>query len=179
MIGLNSVVYRVDKEAKELYDGLSAATLTLTGTAPSESYRCLVELSSVAGHTDCSGTVTVGTETLTFSAARAKQTAVLLSTLPEVTTSGIDCHVKISCQDAQGATIFTETEVLLTARFIEASKAYWGPTGIWTQSSAQVLSLDEISIGDTIRHNSQDYIAKAVIAFPRLDTAPVGWLAYL
>jgi hypothetical protein len=177
--GLNSTVYRVDRSEKELYDDLSAAELTLTGTAPSEPFRCVVELSSVTGHTDCAGTVIVGSETLTFSAARAKQTTVLLETLPVVTTSEIDCAIKITCCDAQGATIYSETEVLLKARWIEASKGFWGPSGIWTQSEAQVLTEDEVSVGDILRCDSQDYVVKAVDWFHRLAGLPVLRRAYL
>jgi len=57
--------YLVTKTIVSLYEGLTSDLLI--GTWPAGRIgRIMVTVSSVTDHTDCAGTVTLGTETLTF-----------------------------------------------------------------------------------------------------------------
>jgi len=99
---LNQSAYRVVKGKHKLYDDTTAATLNLTGSLPSVPFRVAVTLSSVTGHTDVAGTVTVGSETLTFTTATRKTTTTLLSALPTITTSGLNCNILVEAITSAG-----------------------------------------------------------------------------
>jgi len=153
MSRLKHLAKKIVKSQHLLYDALSAATLTLTGAAPSIPFRCAVELSSVTGHTDCAGTVTVGSESLVFVAAGRKMTTNILSALPVVTTSGLNCHIKIECINASGQPIYQQTAVDLRCRIWQKTKRIPSAQGGWESIQDTFMWVQDFTInpGDTIK----------------------------
>ncbi len=171
----------VTKANKELYDAVPASSpITLTGTAPATSFRCRATVTSTAGHTDCAGSLTIGTETLTFSASgQKKTTTVSLSSLPVVSYVGLDCQITIECITVSGADIQTETLTSVQIRYEPTSKMFMSPEGSWTQSSSYAMIVNStVNVGSTIRYNSTDYTVKQVEAFPWIDGTEVYRILY-
>lgn len=153
--------YKVAKTNHTLYNSASAATLVLTGSAPSISFRLKVNLSG----SDCNGTVTVNGETLIFSAAGTKITTTLLSSLPTIITSGLNCTILITCIDAGGADIKTETLTAIDTRIDVKQSGFYSTTGTWTKTDNVIYSNTSMNIGDTVRSNTTDYIIKKKDAY--------------
>jgi hypothetical protein len=106
VIGINQDAYRVDRANWRIYNGLSSGVGTLNGDGlPAVPFRCAVTLSTAAGHVDCAGSVTVGSETLTFTAAGKKTTTTFLSALPAILCTGLDCDVLVEALNSGGAPI--------------------------------------------------------------------------
>lgn len=155
-----------------LYNGLSAPTLVLTGTAPAQNFRLAITLSTATGHTDCAGTVTInGTETLTFTQAAKKTTTNSLTALPTITTSGIDCNVLVTCITAGGSDIYQVTYEDFDCRWEDTQDAFLTPTGSWTLSSAKVIAKAAYVVNDVIRKygTTTEYTIKKVLAAPDLS----------
>lgn len=166
---LNQDGYRVTRGNHELYDGTTAATLTLTGSLPSVSFRCKVTISAVAGHTDVAGSVVVGSETLTFAAAGTKTTTTALSALPTITTSGLDCNILVEAITTGGAPIIEETAIALKTRFENTQKSYLNSQGVWSKSQAIAYVIDSsCDIGTKFSQGGYDYTIDQVHAFPDL-----------
>lgn len=169
------------KSDKELYDGApSTSPITLTGTIPSSSFRCLVILSSATGHTDTVGHIYINSEDLNFSGGVLRKTStILLTSTPAITYSGLDCNIQIICVDANGQPITTDTSTAIKIRFEPTSKAFQDNKGLWTQSSAYAMVVNSsISIGDMITYNSTDYFVKQIEAFPWIDGNEVYRILY-
>lgn len=150
--------YRATTSAHELYDGLSSTTLTLTGTLPSVAFKCLVRLYASGSHTDCAGTVTIGTETLTFTVAAKKITTTLLTALPTITTSNLDCCIEITCLDTQGAIITAETLTAIDTRIEPVTQRIQLSSGEWSnQIGVQIFSDTELNVGDVVRKGTHNY----------------------
>lgn len=150
---LVDTAYLVTRSPKSLYNALSAATLVITATAPTTNFKLSITASAVTGHTDCSGTVTInGTETLTFTAAATKKTTYTLTSLPTITTAGLDCNLSITCLDTLGAPINTETFTAIACLWIDASVALQGPGGLWTNPK-DTMKTDEalVDVGSVIK----------------------------
>lgn len=177
---LNQSAYRVVKGNHKLYDDTTAATLTLTGSLPSVSFRVAVTLSSVTGHTDCAGSVVVGSETLTFTAAGKKTTTTALSALPTITTSGLDCHILVEAITTGGAPIIEETAIALRTRFEDTQKSYLNSQGIWSKSQAIAYVMDSsCDIGTKFSQGGYDYTVEQVSAYPDLRGNEVYRKLYL
>jgi hypothetical protein len=178
--GIRSAAYRVDKANWKLFTGLSAATLVLNGDGlPSVSFRCAVTLSTSTGHTDVAGTVTVGGETLTFTVASKKVTSNLLTALPVITTSVLDCNILIEALNSAGANILKETLAAITCLWVPEQKRFQDAQGIWTLSAAIALTETACDVEDIIRYSSKDYIVKQIMGGNRVMgvTAPYKlWL---
>ena len=169
----------VTKSDHILYDDLSAATLTLTGDLPSVSFRCKVTISATTDHTDMVGSVMIGTELLPFVAAGTKTTTIVLSALPAITTTNLDCNIQIVAIGAGGQPIQDETLTTLKIRFEPTSKMYQNVAGEWTQSTAYCMVVSSTpGINSVIRYNSTDYTTKQVEAFPWLDGTEVYRILY-
>ncbi len=180
---LNQEGYRVQKANWELYNDTSAATLTLTGNAPTVSYRLRIATSSVTGHTDCVGTLTInGTETLTFTQASTKISTTYLTadTLPVVTTSGLDCNILIEVLSAGGAILQEETAKEIDCRFQDTQKSFRDASGNWSQSQAiAYVSESECIIGTIFSCGGYDYNIAQVSIMAGLDGSEEGrklWL---
>lgn len=179
LLSFPHTAYLVEKSNHVLYDGLAAATLTLAGSLPAVAFRVAVTLSSVTGHTDVAGSVVVGSETLTFTAAGKKTTTTALSALPVVTTSSLDCNILIEAITTGGAPVLAETLTTLKIRFEPTTKAFVNAVGTWTQSYAYCMVVNStIQIGDVIRYNSVDYPVRQIEAFNWLDGTEVYRILY-
>ena len=162
--------YLVTKAAVSLFDGTLTASPTIGSWPTGITGRCKVIISSVTGHTDCVGSITIGSETLTFTQAGTKQTTANLTAKPTVTSSGLDCHCHITVIDSGGADVMAETLTALKIRFEPTSKMFMNTTGTWTQSQAYAMVVNStIKINDIIRYNSTDYPVKQIEAFNWLD----------
>ena len=167
---LNQVAQKKTLTLWTLYNGLSAATLVLTGTVPAVTFRCKITLSASDTHTDCAGTVMVNAETLTFTAAATKVTTTNLTALPTITTANIDCNVKITCIDTGGADIYSVTYTDFDCRWEDVQVAYVNSSGSWTQSNAKVIAKAAYVVNDTIRKygTTTEYPIKKVMTGPNL-----------
>ena len=162
--------YLVTLEDHVLYDGLSSSSITLTGTLPQSTFRVSVSLYPVSGHSDCVGSVIVGSETLTFISVGTKKTTNALTALPIITTSNIDCNMLIEAITTNGDKIKTEVLTAKKVRWEPTTKAFTSPSGALTQCVAYAMIRDTtIKIHDTIRYLGTDYIVKQIEAFPWLD----------
>jgi hypothetical protein len=172
--------YRVTKVNHTLFDGLSAATLTLTGSLPSVAFRCAVTLYTAGAHTDCAGSVMVGSETLTFSGASKKITTVNLSALPTITTSGLDCMVLVEAITTGGAPIQTETQTAIYCRLQNTQKSFQNAEGEWTQSQAiAYVSDSSFEVGSVFSQGGYDYQIAQVSAHSDLSGDEVFRKLYL
>ena len=185
MIGsyLNQDGYRVQVNNWELYDDIAAASLTLTGNTPTVTYRLRVTTSSVTGHTNCAGTLTVnGSESLTFTQAATKVTTTHLAAdvLPTVTTSGLDCNVLIEVLDVGGAILREETAKEIKCRFQDTQKSFRDAQGNWSLSSAiAYVNEPELVIGTKLSYDGYDYDIAQVSIMTGLGGSEMGrklWL---
>jgi hypothetical protein len=141
-----------------LYDGTpSSSPITLTGAAPTTVFRCKVTISVATGHSDCTGSIAIGSETLTFVSASTKQTTVNLSALPVVTYANLDCHIKIETIDSGGAPIIDETATATKIQYESTTSGFWNAQGQWTVfSGSYAMCKDAATVADKLRYNGSD-----------------------
>jgi hypothetical protein len=153
--------YRVTKAAATLYDATSAATFTLSTWPSGKTGRLKITVSSVTGHMDCAGSITAGSETVTFSASSTppitKTSTTSLSANPVTTSAGLDCHVKIVVIDMGGADIMVETLAAIDTRIEAYNSGFYNAQGVWTKTNSLILCKTELQIGDVVRKGSRDY----------------------
>lgn len=162
-----------------LFDGLTTASITL-GTWPAgRTGKIKATVSSVAGHTDCAGTLMLGTETLTFIQAGTKTTTVDLTANPAASSANLDCHLHLEVVDTGLAPIMAETLTTIMIRFEPTSKTYQNAQGAWTQSQAYAMVVGStIGLNSVIRYNSIDYTTKQIEAFNWLDGTELYRILY-
>jgi hypothetical protein len=167
VIGINQDAYRVDQANWKLFTGLSSLLPTLNGDGlPSVPFRCAVTLSSVTGHADCAGSITIGSEILTFTAAGKKTTTTFLPALPVISPAGLDCNILVEAMNSGGAPILKETTTAIKCRFMKSQKAFVDAAGAWTLSQAIADTTDSnCSIGDMFRFDGVDYIIGQISCF--------------
>ena len=157
---LNQDGYKVNITNWVLYnDEPAASPITLTNTAPAVSFRCRATVTSATGHTDCTGSLVIGTETLTFTASGQKKTTTIpLTSLPTVTYTGLDCTILIEAIDLSGANIKEETATTLKCRFQNTQKTFLEATGKFAQAQA-IAYTDEsgCEIGTKFSFGGYDY----------------------
>lgn len=171
VIGINQDAYRVERANWVIFDGLASVLPSLASGdgLPAVVFKCAVTVSAVTGHTDVAGSVTIGSETSTFVAATRKTTTILLTALPVVSASGLDCNILIEALSAGGANIIKETAIICKTRFQDSQKAFQNPAGVWTQSQAIADTTDpETGIGDIFSYNSYDYQVAQVASYTNL-----------
>lgn len=168
---LNQVAQKKTSTLWTLYNGLSAASLVLTGTAPAVTFRCKITLSASGAHTDCAGTVTVNSEVITFTQAATKTTTTNLTALPTIITANIDCMVLVTCIDTGGADINVVTYTDFDCRWEDVQVGYVNSSGVWTQSNAKVIAKAAYVVNDTIRKygTTTEYPIKKVMTGPNLS----------
>ena len=149
--------YLVAKAAVSLFDGTLTASPTIGSWPTGTTGRCKVIISSVTGHTDCAGTITIGSETLTFTQAGTKQTTISLTAKPTVTSSALDCHCHITVTDVGGADVTAETLTAINTRIEAYNSGFYNSQGVWTKTNSLILSTTEIQIGDIVRKGARDY----------------------
>lgn len=167
VIGIRQDAYRVDRANWRIYNGLSSGVGTLNGDGlQSVPFRCAVTVSVATGHTDCAGSITVGSETLTFTAVGKKTTTTSLSALPVIACTGLDCNVLVEALNSGGAPILKETATAIKCRFMNSQKAFMDAAGAWTLSQAIADTTDSnCSIGDMFRFDGIDYIIGQISCF--------------
>ena len=155
----------VTKAAASIFDGTMVASPTI-GTWPTGiTGRCKVTISLVAGHTDLSGTIVIGSETLTFTQAGTKTTTTNLTAKPTVSSANIDCHCHITVIDAGGADVLTETTTAIDIKFKDEAEYYSQSMGGFVKRPAQCVTDETASrVNDVIRYNLVDYPIKAIHA---------------
>lgn len=149
--------YLVTKSAVSLFDGTLAASPTIGSWPTGVTGRCKVIISSVTGHVDCVGSITIGSETLTFTQAGTKQTTVSLTAKPTITSSGLDCHCHITVIDSGGADVVAETLTAINTRIEAYNSGFYNSQGVWTKTNSRILSTIELQIGDIVRKGSRNY----------------------
>jgi hypothetical protein len=155
--------YLVTKSHHKLYDATSAATITLTGTLPTVSFRCRITISSVTGHTDCLGHVLINAEDINFLVATTKTSTILLTALPTVTTTGLDCHILIEAINSGGADIMVETLTVIDIKFKDETEYYSQAIGGFVTRPAHCTTDETASqVHDIIRYGGNDYEIKAI-----------------
>lgn len=137
---------KVTKAVAILFDGNSSASLVLTGAWPTNGCRLKIVASSVTGHTDCAGTVTVNSEVITFTQAATKTTTTDLTALPTITTANLDCHLVISILDSGLAPIYLSTETDLPCRIYLKRKSIPAPEGGFTSIQETLLECRDLTI---------------------------------
>ena len=167
VVGINQDGYRVERANWLIYAGQASGVATLNGDGlPSASFRCSVTISAITGHSECAGSITIGSETLTFLAAGKKSTTAMLSALPVVSVAGLDCYVLIEAISAGGAPLIVESQVALKTRFMDTQKSFQSPAGAWSQSQAVADTTDSgCGIGDVYSFGGNDYDIAQVQAF--------------
>jgi hypothetical protein len=148
----------------ELYDNLSAATLTLTGSTPTVPFRVAVTLSASGTHADCVGHIYVNGEDLNFLVAGKKSTTTTLTALPTITTSGLDCNILITCLSTSGTELQKETDTTIAVDWDESQRWVSTPSGVWTQVDQTSCETDDFTaqMGDNVIHNSKIYPIKNI-----------------
>jgi hypothetical protein len=147
---------RYTESVASIFDGTMVASPTIGAWPTGVTGRCKVTVSSVTGHTDCVGTITIGGETLTFSAGLTppitKQTTVNLTAKPTVSSSDLDCHCHITVIDSGGADVMVTTETDLPCKIEIKTKSVPSPAGGWTSiSSTQMQARGIFEVGDRIK----------------------------
>lgn len=101
---------------------------------------------------DVAGTVTITTETITYTVAATKTTTVILTSLPVVTYANLDCKITIKCINSGGAPLYIETETNLPCKIEIKSKSVPRPEGGWTSiQSTQMQARGTFAAGDLIK----------------------------
>ena len=164
--------YLVTKAIVELYDAVPSTSpipSSAIGTPPTQAYRCRVKVTSATSHTDCTGSVTIGSDTLTFTTSgqvKITTTQITASTKPSIAYSGLDCQITIECLDAGGAPIYAETETAIDVAWNDTQKHVPAPEGGWTTITNTTASTEDstIAVGDILRKTSTgaDYQVKAI-----------------
>jgi hypothetical protein len=159
--------YQVTKAPVSLFDGtITGGAITLTGAWPTgRTGRCKVTISSVSGHTDCAGSIVLGSETLTFTIAGTKTTTVSLTANPVASSANLDCHCHITVIDSGGADITSETLTAIDSRIDVKQSGFYNASGTWTKTDNVIYSNSSLNLGDTVRSNTTDYIVKKKDAY--------------
>jgi hypothetical protein len=165
---LNQSASKVVLSNHTLFDGTTSASITLTGNKPSVTFKCSITLSPVTGHTDCVGDVYINSEKISFLQATTKTTTTNLTALPTITTSNLDCHIKITCIDTGNAPIQDENLTSIAIRLEKYDSGYYDSTGLWKKTDTQILSQTLLSIGDKVRYGTTDYTIRKVEDNPDL-----------
>jgi hypothetical protein len=170
--------FKVVSAAKQLYNGLTAASLTMTSTAPAEAFRVAVTLSPITGHTDVVGSVTVGSEVLAFTAATRKTTTTLLSARPGISCANLDCNILVECINSGGAPIYEETTTAIKVLLETNQSGFYDASGAWIKTDDLIMSETPMAVGDRVRVGSTDYIIRKVFGANNLDTHAIDHYEY-
>jgi len=164
--------YLVTKAITELYDAVPSASpisASAIGTPPTVAYRCRAKVTTSTTHTDCAGTLTIGSDVLTFTAANQIKictTTITANTKPAISFVGLDCNILIECIDAGGSPILSEILTAIDVAWNDTQKWLPSPEGGWTAITATTAETDNstIDVGDILRKTStgSDYVVKSV-----------------
>ena len=170
--GLKNTCYLVAKASYVLFSGQSATSLALTKIWPASfAGRVAVTVRSATGHTDCAGSVTVGSEAKTFSTSGQRLTyTTFLSALPVISTSGLDCNILVEVITTSGQPYYEETLTSITCRWTATQKSFRNSIGEWETSDAEVLTTSTAcDATDTLRYEGLDYVIRQVNPYSKLS----------
>ena len=171
--------YKVTEAVHVLYDGDTSSTITLTGTLPSVPFRVQVRLYTATSKTDAIGSVVVGLETLSFTQASKKVTSTLLTALPTVTTSSLNCKIELIAIDSASNIIKDETSTAFKMRYEPTTKGFQDADGEWKTSSAYAMTTDStVDLDCKFRYLGVDYNIVQIEAFPWLDGKELYRIVY-
>jgi hypothetical protein len=163
--GIKKVAYRVDRSNWYIFEDITWPVLIPNGDGlPSGAFKCAVTVTAITGHADCAGTVTIGSETKTFTTSGQRLTTTnLLTAMPSMSTSGLDCEILIEALNAGGSPIIKETALAIKIGFKKTQKAFMDSTGNFTQSSALAKTTDtNCNAGIIIQVDDYDYSIEQV-----------------
>jgi hypothetical protein len=117
-----------------------------------------VTLAAATGHADVTGDVYVNAEKISFTSATRKTSTILLTTLPTITQSGLDCQILIEALNNGGSNLIKETLTNILIGFKATQKTYMDSTGTFTLCSAQAKTVDTLCVaGAILRVDGIDY----------------------
>ena len=166
--------YLITKTLWTLHDAVPTSnTLTPIDVAPTGTFRCIVTIAAVAGHTTVAGHVYINAEDLNFLVAGSKISTTNLTSLPTITkSSGLDCKVTITCIDSGGAPIYKTSNTTIACMWEDAGKGYWNSSAIWTLPLATIYTASALpQVNSSIKYdkanptdpsNGQTYIIKYI-----------------
>jgi len=168
---LNQIGEKKTSALWTLYNNLSAATLVLTNTAPTVTFKCKITVSVNGVHNDVTGSVTVYAEVISFTSATTKTTTNSLTALPTVTCQNLDCNVKITCIDTGLTDIYQHSYADFFCRWEDVNVLFMNNLGAWTQSNAKVVCKEAYAVGDYLRKDgtTTEYPIKQATVVTDLD----------
>lgn len=121
---------------------------------PSEDFR-LSLLSSTSGTVTITGSLNgiskIKTESLTSNVLY--NSTYSFDTITSILSTCSSGTIKISCLNATGQPIFTETNTELAVMWVDNGSGYWNQAGVFTVPSAEAYCIDDITIGTKIRYD--------------------------
>ncbi len=177
--------YIVEHSIKELYDGVPTASpisSSAIGTPPTVAYRCRVTVTSVTGHANCTGSVTIAGEAMDFATSGQKKTyttTITASNKPVISYSGLNCSILIECLDVAGQEILTETTTAIAVKYEPELVTLREPTGAFTTYNGYFMMVNStVDLGSVIRFNSIDYNPKRIEPLCWIDGTEVYRIVY-
>ncbi len=170
--GLKHTCYLVSKSAAKLYDALSSGVLALSGEWPSGfTGRVAITITSETGHTDCIGSVAVGSESKSFTASGQRLTfTTYLTALPAIVATGLDCYILVEVLTTSGQPYYEETLTAVTCRWTPTQKSFRNSLGEWETSDAEVLTTSTLcNATDVLRYEGLDYVVRQVNPYSKLS----------
>jgi hypothetical protein len=158
--GIKKAASRVTRTNWKIFTGLPSALPALTSGdgLPTVAFKCAVTLAVVTGHADVAGSVVVGAETIVFNSATRKTTTALLTALPIISATDLDCNILVEALTVGGANIQKETLTSILIGFKATQKTYMDSAGNFTLCSAQAKTVDTLCVAGTIlRVDGIDY----------------------
>jgi hypothetical protein len=158
--GIKKAAIRVDRANWKIFTGLSSALPSLTSGdgLPTVPFKCAVTLSVATGHADVNGSITIGSEVISFTSATRKTSTTLLTALPTISQSGLDCQILIEALSSGGVNIQKENLTSILIGFKATQKTYMDSTGAFTLCSAQAKTTDTLCVaGAILRVDGIDY----------------------
>lgn len=151
------------KSTAILYDAVGSGTLTLTGSWPSGlTGRVAITVTSETGHTDCAGSIAVGSESKTFSASGQRLTyTTYLTARPIIVATGLDCHILVEVLTTSGQPYQDEAVTAVTCRWTPTQKSFRNSMGEWETSDAEVLTTSSaVNVNAVLQFGNKDFEVK-------------------
>jgi hypothetical protein len=158
--GIRKTASRVDRTSWKIFSGLASVLPSLVSGdgLPTAPFKCAVTCSVVTGHADVTGSVTIGAEVISFTSATRKTSTTLLTALPVITQSGLDCQILIEVLSSGGVNISKESLTSILIGFKATQKTFMDSTGAFTLCSAQAKTTDTLCVaGAILRVDGIDY----------------------
>ena len=94
---LLKLVYKLELATWAIFDDVVTTGELTLDAVPDYPVKYAVTLSAIEGHTICTGSVTVGSEVLSFDSQNRLVTASLYEAKPIISTADLDCNAKVEC----------------------------------------------------------------------------------